>query len=199
MEGLEVNEIQKIENRGEEDKNKTDVNLSVKLSIFSVAVHNIECSHLSKPDDVGDNHKWIPFPCNNFVDLVIDAYFATDQDRNKKFLDIGCGIGTKVMLADAIFVASGFDIEEEYLDVARKIGCKDVFHADALEFEGYGDYDILYFYAPFKDGMLQRRFEDRLYEQMRPGQVLAPMHTITRWHEEHDDMKPLGRYLFVKD
>lgn len=198
MEGREVNELQKLENRGEEDKQKTDGNLSVKLSVFSVAIHNMECSRLPPEPDVGDQYSWVPFPCNNFVDLLIDAFFVTGQDRSKTFLEIGCGIGTKVMLADVLFDASGFDIEEEYLDTARKIGCKKVFAADAMDFEGYGDYDVLYYYAPFKEEVLQKRFENRLYAQMKPGQVLAPMHTMTMWHR-YNDMTPHGRYLFVKE
>jgi SAM-dependent methyltransferase len=197
MEGKEVNRLQKLENRAEEDEDKGEVYSSLKLNVMSVALHNIECSHLpSEPED-GDKHDWIPFPCGSFVDMCLDAFFALGQDRNKKFLDIGCGIGTKVMLADVLFDSYGFDINKDYTRLARQIGCKNVWYQDAMTFEGYGEYDLLYFYRPFKDNVLEDRLETNVYQQMKEGSFIAPMHTAIDW-SELPGMKQQSRWIYQK-
>lgn len=203
MQGSEVNQLQSTENRAGEDEGHSPEYLSVKLNIMHVALHNIECSHLPpEPDDPDeeDRHRWVPFPCGSFVDACLEAFYLTGGVvKSKKFLDIGCGIGTKVMLADVLFDASGFELNEEYLKVAKLIGCRDVWQGDALEFEKYGDYDILYFYCPFRDDMLQVKFERHVYKHMRKGAILIPMHTMTMWAERWPDMEKVGRFCFRKN
>jgi hypothetical protein len=208
MEGHEVNELQKLTNRAAEDEDKSKSYISVKLNVMSVAFHNIECSRLPPDSGTGDKHdavtsddtqyKWVPFPCGTFVEICIDAFFVLGQDRTKKFLDIGCGIGTKVMLADVLFDAHGFDINEEYLNLANQIGCKRTFIQDAMSYEGYDEYDFLYFYRPFKDDTLEREFEERVYQKMKSGALLAPMHSVVNWREL-SGMNRVGERLFQKE
>lgn len=197
MEGKEVNELQKLENRASENECKSDGYISVKLNILTVAFHNIESSHLSDPKKSEKIHDWVPFPCGSFVDMCLDAFFMMGQDSSKKFLDIGCGIGTKVMLADVVFDAYGFDLNEEYLNLAKQIGCKKVWKQDAFVYDNYKEFDFVYFYAPFKDESLELEFETRVYQQMKPGSLLAPMHSVVNWNIQ-PNVKQVGRWLYQK-
>tara|TARA_Y100000034_G_scaffold129783_1_gene186909 strand:+ start:443 stop:1054 length:612 start_codon:yes stop_codon:yes gene_type:complete len=203
MEGKEANRLQDTANRAEQDEGHSKEYLSVKLNVMSVALHNIECSHLPpEPDDPDeeDRHRWVPFPCGSFVDACIEAFYLSGGEvKAKKFLDIGCGIGTKVMLADVLFDAHGLELNEEYLRVADLIGCRNVWQADAMEYVEYGDYDILYFYAPFREDILQNRFERHVYQHMSPGTILIPMHTMTMWSTRWPDMKKVGSFCFQKE
>ena len=204
MEGREVNELQDIKNRAEQDEGHSKEYMSVKLNVMSVALHNIECSHLEddpdSPEDKDQKHKWIPFPCGSFIDACLEAFFLTGGVvKTKTFLDIGCGIGTKVMLADVLFDAHGLELSEEYLKVAKLIGCRNVWQEDAMEYENYGDYDILYFYCPFRDEFSQVKFEKFIYSQMKSGAILIPMHTMTVWKTRYEDIKQVGKYCYQKE
>jgi len=203
MEASEVNKLQDIGNRASQDEGRSQGYLNIKQSVMNVALHNIECSHLhSDPDapDEENRHRWVPFPCGSFVDACIEAFYLTGGVvKSKKFLDIGCGIGTKVMLADVFFDAHGLELKEEYLSVAKIIGCRNVWQADAMEYEGYGDYDILYFYCPFRDDALESNFEKHVYRHMKPGTVLLPMHTVTKWDSRWSDMKKIGDFCYQKE
>lgn len=198
MDGKDVNELQNLENRGKEDEGKSAGHLSAKLTIMSVALHNMECAHLPPEPDTGERYSWIPFPCNNFVDLILEGFFLSGQDRSKMFLEIGCGIGTKVMLADVLFEAHGFDVVEEYLELARRLGCKRVFQSDMMLYENFSDFDLLYFYAGSKEVELQREFENRIHQQMKVGALLAPMHTSMNWNKM-PGMKKAGNFWYIKE
>jgi len=60
-----------------------------------------------------------------------------------------------------------------------------VTQADALEFDRYGDYDIVYFFRPISIHEQLKRMEDRILEQVRPGTILiAP---YAGFSAEYDD------------
>jgi hypothetical protein len=47
-----------------------------------------------------------------------------------------------------------------------------VVRGDALAFEQYGDYDVVYMYRPFRDRALMRRLLERVTAQLRPGAMV---------------------------
>src|SRR5262245_15247821 len=68
-----------------------------------------------------------------------------------RFLDIGCGVGLKVQLASHVFpVAHGLEFDKGYFSVAQRIRYAtlsygvDFFHGDALKFNDFGSYDVVY-------------------------------------------------------
>jgi trans-aconitate methyltransferase len=113
---------------------------------------------------------WMPFPRYDFVSLLTDAVAEAEGDR---FLEIGCGPGPYMMLAESIFDldVQGIERVPEYVAQARQTGLL-VHEADAGEWKGYGDYDILWFNRPFRDREAQRALEDLVWSEMRPGAVV---------------------------
>lgn len=112
---------------------------------------------------------WMPFPVFDFIALTAEALPESPGDR---FLEIGCGIGTRMLLAQEIYGldVSGVERVPEYAEQARALGLT-VSVEDALAHKGYGGHDILWFNRPFRDQMLQRALEQRVWEQMAPGAV----------------------------
>lgn len=195
MDGKEINEMQRFENRGKEDEEKGLVQLRIKTMVTGLAFHTIEATHIDP--ETG----WVPFPCNVFADIVVEAWLilGSDETRSQKFIDIGCGIGTKVLLAQSLFDACGFDIVSEHLDIARMLGCRNVFQDDARTYRDYAQYDFIFFYAPFfGDSELERTFEETVHYLMKPGAIIAPMHSVMEW-DKLPWMKPVGRYLLRKE
>jgi SAM-dependent methyltransferase len=119
---------------------------------------------------------------------VILAQRRTDPVR---FLDVGCGGGLKVLTAFRYFPQSdGFDFDPAYVAAAHDLLAKDdglnchVFEQDALTFDGYGNYDVIYFYRPISEERLLIQMEQAIAAQARPGTVLvAPYVSFPARHE----------------
>lgn len=113
---------------------------------------------------------WMPFPAAEFVTMLAEAITEADGGT---FLEIGCGIGTRMLMADVIF---GLDVQgiervPEYVEQARQLGLQ-VKEADAAGWDGYGNYDILWFNRPFRDRALEYQLERQVWEDMKPGAVV---------------------------
>ena len=136
---------------------------------------------------VPDNHyRDIPLSGAYFINLLTAArriLLARNHDGPVRFLDMGCGAGSKVLAASALFdVAHGGEYSHEYLaqaqDFFTRLGADPsvIMQADALTFDDYGSYDVIYFYRPIKDLALACRMEERILHQARPGTLLiAPL------------------------
>jgi len=115
---------------------------------------SIFCAHLSQAKEVfQDSHGTIP---------II------------KFLDIGCGPGTKILLAREMgFDSWGLEINEQHKTSAEKlyIGGRIIWQ-DGRKFSGYNNFDILYFYRPMFDSKLQAKLQKQIYGTMRVGAVI---------------------------
>lgn len=188
MQGHEVNELHLPENRAKENEERGLPYLQVKLNVFNVAFHKIEEASLPSAGDDRTTYGWIPFPSGAFVDMLLESFFLLKQDRTKKFLDVGSGIGTKLMLASVLFDAHGIELSDEYIYQSELLGCKNVIKADALQFDRYGEFDLVYFYRPFRSDQMQKDFEARLGEMMKPGALLAPMHTLADWSANYEQV-----------
>ena len=97
-----------------------------------------------------------------------------------KFLDVGCGPGTKVAIAENLFGLYSFGIEIDSgmaFDAARLLAAADanIEHGDALGMPTgyYGDFDLIWLYRPFRDPDKERELETLIIREMKPGAVLA--------------------------
>jgi trans-aconitate methyltransferase len=132
---------------------------------------------------------WMPFSWPDFVALVAEALPETTGDR---FLDIGCGIGTKMMLAEEIFGLNVQGVERvpEYVKEARQHGLV-VAEADVLGWDGYNEFDLVFFNRPFYDQARQRELEQRVWANMKSGAVVIGVNLI--------DPPPSSWYLILDD
>lgn len=89
-----------------------------------------------------------------------------------KFLDIGCGIGNIVLLANAVgFSAYGLEYNRKIYRAAKQL-CKYgmyISNGDMRKFRHYKDYDVLYYYQPMNDADEMEKFSRQLAEAMKPG------------------------------
>jgi 2-polyprenyl-3-methyl-5-hydroxy-6-metoxy-1,4-benzoquinol methylase len=196
MNGNDVNFLMNPENRIVLDEEKTKEQLSLKLTVFDVAFHNFEASQIGDAIK-GDNYAFVPFPCGAFVDLIIEAFTVLGSDTSKKFLDIGCGIGTKVILATSLFDSYGIEYDEVYCEKAKSLGLNRVGLVDAMLFDKYDQFDLLYYYRPIHDSAKYREFESKVHAEMRPGALVAPMHTEYDW-DSCEDIERLSKFLYRK-
>ena len=132
---------------------------------------------------------WMPFSWPDFIALVAEALPEITGD---KFLDVGCGVGTKMMLAEEIFDLDVHGIERvpEYVKEARGRGLT-VTEADARGWNGYGDYDIIFFNRPFFSQEMQAELEQQVWDDMKPGAVIIGVNLLApppaSWHPILDD------------
>ena len=117
---------------------------------------------------------WMPFQLADFIAIMTEVMCVTE---GVVFLEVGSGVGTKSMVARNMFGLSTYGIEydETLLTVAAQKRRGPVWHGDALTYPAglYGEYDIIWMYRPFRDPELQDSLEKRIYQEMRPGAVLA--------------------------
>ena len=134
---------------------------------------------------VPQNHNY-PYIPNSYK--TIAEYLSTAisfiskyiKHHRLRFLDAGCGIGNIVALASAIgFKAHGIELNEEYLKIARKLTTcmenKPYFEcANIITFNKYHMYDLIYYYVPIQDHILQNAFETHLVRKMSVGAFMLP-------------------------
>lgn len=138
---------------------------------------------------------YIPYQIEGFADVLIELSRLLPDDPDFKhsrqpirplsFVEIGCGIGRNVNIVKSqttlpIAKAVGFDIVPEYIETAQKIYDlgEDVFVQDAMTFD-YGGYDLIFFYRPFSDDKLERKFENYLIDSVKTGAIIIGM-TVER-------------------
>ncbi len=95
-----------------------------------------------------------------------------------KFLDVGCGPGTKMAIAEKLFgfYVHGIEIDAGMaFDAATRLAATDahIEQGDAMHFEGYDGFDLIWLYRPFRDEALERELEQRVIDAMKPGAILA--------------------------
>lgn len=91
-----------------------------------------------------------------------------------RFIDIGCGIGNVMLMAELLdFAVYGIEKDEVPFQVAVKLlGEELVAQDDIWEFERFGDFDVIYYFRPFSDQGLQTRFEKMVEDELKPGGIL---------------------------
>jgi trans-aconitate methyltransferase len=115
-----------------------------------------------------------------------------------RFLDVGCGIGTKVLLAQQMnFEADGLDFVPEYCEAARELcGSLSTIHdADAREFDKYGDYDLIYAYRPLVEEAETAWLTGWIAEQLKPGSLMF----LAWWPEvQTDSLHKMSEAIYVR-
>lgn len=97
-----------------------------------------------------------------------------NAEKNFRFLDVGCGIGNILLVAEQYgFDVAGFEKDEASCRFAKDILGKDrVWLADAWKFENYGEYDVVYFFRPLPEAGPQSKLEQLIEDSIKPGAIL---------------------------
>lgn len=144
------------------------------------------------------------YPCihmgpDSFIKMVTRAKSLFDNLYNlrydspfpPKFLDVGCGIGARISLAQVLgFEGYGLEINPTYYKVAihrLRLPKNRIFNVDARAFDNYKMFNIIYFYCPMADHRLQLELEEAVYQGAREGAIL--IQCLKQNHER--DKEPL--------
>jgi hypothetical protein len=132
-------------------------------------------------DDSPAGHPYIALPPARFLRWL---KFLDMLENEGSFLDVGSGIGEKPFLAYALGRFSrcdGLELNAESVAVAKfliaNISTRSPYPInhlaeDALKFDGYGDYDLIYMYRPLRDPLLMVNLFRHIASQMKPGSVV---------------------------
>lgn len=177
---------------------------------FEALINPLSGAQLTKHVRSGA-YEYIPLPLERFLMSLTAARAALPKNRTQapSFIDVGCGIGTKVLLAKQMgFIAHGIEVNREYVRVARDLlvghgprweapatiaehkanAAKRVIHGDARKHD-YSPYDVIYFYCPRssfnqKNGSDEVALEERILSTAKPGAVILAHlahHDELRW------------------
>lgn len=139
----------------------------------------------------GYSYPYMPLP---LVDFLAGLEAARAAAKGRRYLEVGCGIGTKLAIAALLGLdAHGIDWDERYVAIARHL-CPEatIEVADARAYE-YGAFDVVYSYRPFVDEAAQIELERHLADSMRPGSVLfAPLRELA------GDWREVARYVGIR-
>ena len=144
-------------------------------------------SQRQSQNDPGSEYPFVPMDTRQVYDqlkFVHDFLFETALfvGRPLSFLDIGCGIGNVLLVAELMeFVVSGLEKDEYPFAVAAKlIGLERVVKQDIWDYDLYDSFDIIYYFRPFHEGNLECRFERFIEDQMKSGAVLIANRKMDR-------------------
>ena len=126
-------------------------------------------------------------------------------EPESKVLDLGCGDGSLLQYLKQTRSVSdiGLEIDTGYVASAQKLlekaGLRSnaVFQADALTFDDYSDYDIIYFFKPIKDTNLLRQLENRIVATSKPGSILIAPYSDFELRFAELDCSHIAGHLYI--
>lgn len=121
---------------------------------------------------------YLPFMPYQIADFTAMLVECVAEAPGSKFLDVGCGTGTKMVLARELFGLEPFGIERDPEMAARAKarfpGC--VYSGDALNCvfpRFYEQADLIWLYRPFRDPEKQAELETMIRRAMKYGAILV--------------------------
>jgi hypothetical protein len=117
---------------------------------------------------------FIPMHLGDFMLYLTEAILAAEASPGGiRFLDVGAGPGGKVRVAEALGLrAAGIEVDPVLVREANRHRDEPlVIHADARQWDGYRDFEIVLLNRPV-DGRQMPAFETQVMSSLRPGTVL---------------------------
>ncbi|HID97572.1 MAG TPA: class I SAM-dependent methyltransferase [Thermodesulfobacteriaceae bacterium] len=135
----------------------------------------------------------------DFVKRYLDTRDPATPGNSHSFLDVGCGIGNILLIAEEFrFEVFGLEKDEYPFAMASElIGQDRIFREDIRNYKNYGDFDVIYYYCPLTDGPPQMELEILIEDQMKPGAILIANHKRSRAIEQDPRFRKLSRGLPV--
>ena len=135
------------------------------------AVQETEHQWLRAGDAKSPYLSWMPFQAGEFLSILFEC---VPQLYGRKFLDVGCGPGTKMQLAAHFFGLQPYGIEVDPVMAAAAEPHGFVATSDALHItDSYDRFDLVWMYRPFRNKDLQFQLDCRVMKEMKPGAILA--------------------------
>jgi len=116
--------------------------------------------------------------CWRVLDILNPERAKLPRKNRYKFLDVGCGLGVKMFLAQQQdWDVHGLEINPAYAEIAAHVNgypyCeKRVKTVNAIDYTNYGDYDCIYFYVPCRNRDREVALEQQVYKYARPRSLI---------------------------
>ena len=130
-------------------------------------------------NDTKSEYPFVPMDTRQAYEQILCAknYLdasSIDNQSDYSFIDVGCGIGQIMILAEmAGFNAFGIEKDPYPCKIAQKLmGTDKVSQADIWDYDGYGDFDVVYYFRPFSTKKLQGRFEKLIEDKVKVGGLI---------------------------
>jgi hypothetical protein len=126
--------------------------------------------------------RWSPLELAEFERMLIIAKSCLAGIGDLKFVEAGCGIGTKLYLASMYYKleAVGYEISQDYLEKAKRLNVDARYMDFREQSPPWNEYDIVYVARPFKEDSVEVAFEDSVREAMSPGSVYISAYTSVK-------------------
>jgi len=160
-------------------------------AIKAIAQHQSRLVFLETKLDVGKQWPYVGCDLDVFYETLTAIgeklgclpntvdYF--DIRPTKKFLDIGCGTGLTLHIARALgFDSYGLETDTAALKLldATHGRTSNIIVEDALTYDKYSDYHVIFMYRPFRDEKLQKELETKVMANMQQHAILIPQHLL---------------------
>lgn len=176
-----------------ESKTPQEILSHYRLLLGSMA--KIESLHCNRSVCNEESYHYIAFPPSLFIDMLFEGFLLLGGNSDKKFLDVGCGVGTTVLMASNVFDAFGFDYNKELVHRAQSIVGDRVCYDDAKTFNRYEQFDFIYYYRPFVDSDLQLQLEEKIFKGMKIGSLVCPILEVFDWNAHTEKV---GEFTYQK-
>jgi hypothetical protein len=155
--------------------------------LFDMEMEQLEKEHGRDPDP--DSWRWSPSDIRIWAEMLDYAvnYFRSAHTHGPGPISIweaGSGIGTKLYLAKHRYglIEYGFEKFDYYVAAARELGvaCEQRDLSDLDDQPAWEVPDIVFTARPFKDDLLESKWEKLIQDRMRPGTVLMSTFTARK-------------------
>jgi SAM-dependent methyltransferase len=124
------------------------------------------------------------FPLNTKL-IRAELNFAVEKcspaaDCVKRFLDVGCGPGNVMLIAESLgFLPTGIEYNPSLvrrapyprLELYSAENARGIYQQDAFKFVHYGDFDVVYLYCPVANHGLEVMLENLIESQLKKGAI----------------------------
>jgi 2-polyprenyl-3-methyl-5-hydroxy-6-metoxy-1,4-benzoquinol methylase len=127
--------------------------------------------------DESVHYSYVPLGLAEFLS-GLEVCAANSEGR--RFLDLGCGIGRSMLIAHLMgWRVTGIEHYSPYAAVARQLVPEaTILECEAEEFDGYGEFDVVYSFRLCVDDDDQNALERMIVSRMRPGAVVFLGHRV---------------------
>lgn len=159
-----------------------DLSLS---QLFMMEMAQLDKEHGRNPDP--NVWRWSPSDIRDWsvmLDCAIQHYKLLDSHTGPiSIWEAGSGIGTKLRWAKQQgLIEYGFELFDDYITMARRldVACEQRDLSDLDNQPAWNVPDIVFTARPFKDDLFERKWEQLVQDQMRPGAVLMSTFTARK-------------------
>ena len=139
-------------------------------------------SRLSQKHTQNDTSREYPFVAMDTRQVFEEIRLVHDflemdgknKDKNFSFIDIGCGIGNILLIAEQFFFdVYGIEKDQYPFQLATELIGKDrVWQEDIWQYDDYDKFDVVYYFRPLPDAGPQTRFEHLVEDKIKKGAIL---------------------------